>query len=111
MCSQPLSVVVTSDDEPATTSEALVAPYQQEVDDVVSALHSDARRGLSESEARIRLERFGHNALRAEQKVPAWKKFFAQFNDVLVVLLLIATAISAGLWLINRESGLPYEAF
>lgn len=30
--------------------------------------------------------------------------------DVLVILLLIATAISAGLWLYERESALPYEA-
>ena len=34
----------------------------------------------------------------------------AQFRDVLVVLLLIATAISAGLWLYERDSALPYEA-
>src|SRR6267143_921497 len=95
---------------PATTSEALAAPYQREVDDIISALGSDARRGLSEGEARTRLERFGHNELTAEQGVPAWKKFFAQFKDVLVILLLFATAISAVLWLIERESRLPYEA-
>ena len=95
---------------PATTSEALAASYQREVDDIISALGSDARRGLSEGEARTRLERFGHNELTAEQGVPAWKKFFAQFKDVLVILLLIATAISAVLWLIERESRLPYEA-
>ena len=29
---------------------------------------------------------------------------------MLVILLLIATAISAGLWLYERESALPYEA-
>ena len=42
--------------------------------------------------------------------MPAWKKFLEQFQDVLVVLLLIATAISAGLWLYERESAWPYEA-
>ncbi|HEU4502321.1 MAG TPA: cation-translocating P-type ATPase, partial [Nitrospira sp.] len=39
-----------------------------------------------------------------------WKKFLAQFHDVLVVLLLIASAISAVLWLYERESPWPYEA-
>ena len=29
---------------------------------------------------------------------------------MLVILLLIATLISAGLWLYERESALPYEA-
>jgi Ca2+-transporting ATPase len=42
--------------------------------------------------------------------VPGWRKFLSQFQDVLVVLLLIATLISAVLWLIERESALPYEA-
>jgi Ca2+-transporting ATPase len=42
--------------------------------------------------------------------VPAWRKFLAQFHDVLVILLLIATGISAGLWFYERESAVPYEA-
>ena len=42
--------------------------------------------------------------------MPAWRKFLAQFHDVLVILLLIATAVSAGLWVYERESALPYEA-
>jgi Ca2+-transporting ATPase len=42
--------------------------------------------------------------------VPEWKKFLAQFKDVLVILLLGATAISTALWLYERDSALPYEA-
>jgi Ca2+-transporting ATPase len=42
--------------------------------------------------------------------VPAWRKFLAQFADALVILLLIATTLSAALWLYERESPLPYEA-
>jgi len=94
----------------AIIPETLSAPYQREVDAVVSALGADARRGLSEAEARTRLVRFGRNELTAEEPVPGWKKFLAQFKDVLVILLLIATAISAVLWLVERESALPYEA-
>jgi Ca2+-transporting ATPase len=74
------------------------------------ALKTDARRGLSKGEAHARLARYGRNELTAEKSVPAWKKFLAQFQDVLVILLLIATAISMGLWLYERESALPYEA-
>ena len=46
----------------------------------------------------------------AEKPVPAWRKFLAQFQDSLVILLLIAATISAVLWLYERESPLPYEA-
>jgi len=84
--------------------------YRQPVDEVLAELHTDARRGLSEQEARARLEKYGRNELTAEKPVPAWKKFLAQFQDVLVILLLVATLISAALWLYERESALPYEA-
>ena len=85
-------------------------PYRQPVDEVLAALGTDAQRGLSDAEARARLESHGRNELTAEKPVPAWRKFLAQFQDVLVILLLIATLISAGLWLYERESALPYEA-
>jgi P-type Ca2+ transporter type 2C len=94
----------------ATSHQDQLAPYRQSVDDVLMALSTDARRGLSQGEARERLERDGRNELMAEKPVPAWRKFLAQFRDVLVILLLIATVISAGLWLVERDSALPYEA-
>ncbi len=85
-------------------------PYQQSVDEVLTALGTDGRSGLNEREAQARLGRHGKNELTAEKPVPRWKKFLAQFQDVLVILLLIATLISAGLWMFERESALPYEA-
>ena len=85
-------------------------PYQQTVEEVVTAVGTDVRRGLTEAEARVRLQRHGRNELTADAPVPAWRKFLAQFEDVLVVMLLVATAISAGLWLYERDSPLPYEA-
>jgi Ca2+-transporting ATPase len=86
------------------------APYQQSGDEVLTEFATDSRRGLSKAEAHARLERDGPNELAAEKPVSAWKKFLAQFANVLVILLLIATAISAGLWLIERDEPLPYEA-
>lgn len=87
-----------------------VPAYQQSFEHVVAALRTDARRGLSQDEARARLEQHGKNELEADAPVAAWRKFLAQFQDVLVILLLVATAISAGLWLYERDSALPYEA-
>ncbi|OFW08396.1 MAG: haloacid dehalogenase [Acidobacteria bacterium RIFCSPLOWO2_02_FULL_67_36] len=84
--------------------------YQQPVEDVLAGLGTDTHRGLSAAEARARLERYGRNELTAEAPTPAWRKFLAQFEDILVILLLIATAISAALWLYERDSALPYEA-
>ena len=87
-----------------------VLPYRASADEVVVALGSHAARGLDAAEASARLERDGPNVLAAERPVPGWRKFLAQFQDALVLLLLAATAISAGLWAYERDADLPYEA-
>jgi Ca2+-transporting ATPase len=85
-------------------------PYQHSVADVARQLATDVDCGLTATEARQRLERFGPNQLRGEPPVAAWRKFLAQFGDMLVVLLLVATAISIVVWVYERDSPLPYEA-
>jgi Ca2+-transporting ATPase len=86
------------------------AAYRQPFEEVLAALATDARLGLSDAEAHARLQSHGRNELTAEKPAPAWKKFLSQFRDPLVILLLVATLISAGLWLVERDSALPYEA-
>jgi len=87
-----------------------VEPYRQTVEHVVVTFGTDAGFGLAQEEARSRLAVYGKNELPAEKPVPAWRKFLAQFTDVLVLLLIAAATISAGLWLYERDSAAPYEA-
>ena len=84
--------------------------FRRGVDDVARVLETSAERGLRDDEARERLSRYGPNELAAEPPVPAWRRLLAQFQDVLVILLLVASAISTGLWIYQREEALPYEA-
>jgi Ca2+-transporting ATPase len=84
--------------------------YRLSTADVVGALATDVQRGLSDDEARARLAREGRNELAPEPPVPAWRRFAAQFKDVLVILLLIATAVSVAVWFYERDATLPYEA-
>src|SRR6476620_10982599 len=93
--------IVPAQDKPA---------YRQSVADVLSVWSTDAEQGLGMAEARARLDRYGRSELAAEKPLPGWRKFLAQFKDMLVVLLLVATASSTGLWLYERDSALPYEA-
>ena len=51
--------------------------------------------GLSSDEARIRLERDGRNELAAEKKDSLLKRFFAQMADPMIIILIVAAAISA----------------
>ncbi|MGH7960022.1 MAG: cation-translocating P-type ATPase, partial [Opitutaceae bacterium] len=92
------------------TSESIPV-HQQTVGAVLAALSADPRRGLSGADAKARLEKHGRNELNAEAPPPAWRKFLAQFRNVLVILLIVAGSISAALWWFERESDLPYEAF
>ena len=86
------------------------APYRQPVASVLAGLGVDPEAGLSRAEARRRLQQYGPNRLEEEPPVPAWRRFLAEFQDVLVVLLLVAAAFSTGLWLWERDGALPYEA-
>lgn len=62
--------------------------------EVLAVLHVGSE-GLSEDEARNRLERYGPNRLPRARPVAAWRILVDQFRSV-VVLLLLAAAIVAG---------------
>jgi P-type Ca2+ transporter type 2C len=72
--------------------ELATSAYRQTTEEVTESLASRLDDGLTDAEASTKLEREGPNELEAEQPVPAWRRFLAQFQDVLVILLLVATA-------------------
>jgi Mg2+-importing ATPase len=51
--------------------------------------------GLSNAEAQTRLAKFGANLFRSHQDIPLWLQFLSRFKNPLVILLLVASAISA----------------
>ena len=84
-----------------------VDPSLTDATAVAKALDVDPAVGLSEAEAKRRLERFGPNQLASAPPVPKWKKFLQQFQDPLVYLLLVATAISVVAWFIEKANTAP----
>ena len=80
-----MSVDTASQSDPiAAQSDPIAASYRHPADDVVGALETDARRGLSAAEARARLSHYGKNELASEKPIPGWKKFLAQFEPGLL---------------------------
>ena len=80
---------------------------------VVSALGSDAARGLSQRRgATAPATTYGPNQLKSAPETPWWRRLLEQFQNFLVIILLVATVISMVEWLLQdpRESALPYEA-
>ena len=77
---------------------------------MAAALATDRHCGLAAAEATRRLDEKGRNELASEAPVPGWRRFLSQFRDVLVILLLVATAVSVALWFVERDTALPYES-
>ncbi len=62
--------------------------------DVLNALSSDERLGLSAETAKARLEQNGPNKLKEKKKKSTLARFFEQFKDVMIIILIIAAIIS-----------------
>jgi len=77
-----------------TAAGAAPAWHSLSVADVAERLRSSPR-GLTAEEARRRLAEFGPNELQAAQRISPWALLAAQFKNVLIIILLVATAASA----------------
>ncbi|MGB9628961.1 MAG: cation-translocating P-type ATPase [Thermodesulfobacteriota bacterium] len=62
---------------------------------VIKELNTDPHQGLSEEEVKRRLEKFGYNELKKEEGVSPFTLFINQFKNILIIILLIATVLSA----------------
>jgi len=69
--------------------------YRLSPEDAIRDVRSDAVTGLTQTEAARRLAASGHNELLEKQKEAFWQKFLKQFKDVMVLILLAASLISA----------------
>ena len=67
---------------------------------VAQELNTNILTGLTEEEAQKRLNEYGPNALKEAKKTPLIVKFFSQFKDFMVIILLIAAVVSV---VINPE--------
>jgi len=68
-----------------------------EAEDVLARLATFAERGLDPEEARARLEQFGPNELEEAPPTTFWQMLGAQFKNFVVILLIVASLISAAL--------------
>ena len=68
--------------------------HNLEISEVLTSLDSK-REGLSQGEAQRRLAQFGPNELAEKKKISPWVIFFEQFKNFLIIILLVAVALSA----------------
>ena len=75
---------------------------------VVETLKSDITLGLTQGEAQQRLSQYGENKLREKPKKTNFQRFLDQFKDAMILILLIAAAISFTVAIVE---GNPKEFF
>ena len=68
-------------------------PFSMSSDSVLKKLET-TKDGLSSKSARERLQKYGPNELASQKKESLLQRFFAQFQDFMIVVLLCAAAVS-----------------
>ena len=74
-------------------NQSITKYWKMPAAEVLADLDS-SRKGLSFSEAKSRLLKYGKNEIQAQTKRPAWKILLSQFKSPLVLILLAASIIS-----------------
>ena len=62
---------------------------------VLKELNTDLHHGLTEDDVKRRLEKYGYNELKKQEGISPFTLFFNQFKNILIIILLIATVLSA----------------
>ena len=83
--------------------EDMMKEYLKSADEVFADIGSSAN-GLTSTEAQTRLEKNGKNKLAEAKKPSVIKKFFAELADPMIIILLIAAAVSAVTSALQNES-------
>jgi len=69
--------------------------YQLSVEQACKTLETSSSHGLSQEKAQKRLAQFGPNELVKKEQISPWAIFLEQFKSFLIIILLIATVLSA----------------
>ena len=71
--------------------------YKGDLAAFLTAVGVDPQKGLSDAEVRQKTAVFGENILREKKKKPFFAKILDQFKDFMVIILIIASAVSGAL--------------
>ena len=85
-----------------------MAPHSQPKSELLSSLQTTQEQGLTATQAAQRLSQYGLNKLAEKKPKTNLQRFLAQFKDVMIIILLIAAAIS---FVIACVEGEPMEFF
>ncbi len=71
-------------------------PHNESQETVLANFQVDASNGLTSNQVAERREKYGENKLKEQKKKTIVQRFFEQFQDAMIIILLIAAAVSLG---------------
>ena len=77
--------------------------YNQDINEIRDRLRTSDTSGLSSAEAKRRLDEYGYNILEEKGKKSIIMMFFAQFRSFMIIILLVAAAISGVVGVMEGE--------
>ena len=77
--------------------------HEQTIEQIKESLSVDLEKGLTSSELSEREAKFGKNKLKEGKKHGLLYKFFMQMKDMMIIVLLVAAAVSATLAIVQNE--------
>ena len=69
--------------------------HEKSIIETVNELNSNLQNGLTEHEAEARIEKNGLNEIKEKKKESIFTRFIKQFNDFMIIILIISAIISA----------------
>ncbi len=84
-------------------------PYKTSLEELISTLQTDRSLGLDENEAAVRKEKYGENKLTEKKKKTAVQRFFDQFKDAMILILIAAAIVSFTVVCVERNWGELFE--
>ncbi len=73
-------------------------------EEVLKKLKTNRKEGLTNDEVKFRQEKYGENQLSEKNKETILKKFIKQFQDFMIIILIIASIVSAGVSYFQGEN-------
>ena len=69
--------------------------YTKDLEEIKNTIGYDVNVGLSEKKVKEKLEKYGENIIKEKKKESIIVKFIKQFNDFMIIILIIASIVSA----------------
>ena len=79
--------------------------YKEHIDLVLERLETNRETGLSTSQTEAARQKYGENKLKEKKKKTMLQRFLEQFKDAMIIILLIAAAVSTGLVIYEMTTG------